>query len=212
MANADVRFGLKPVGHLLGLDWNNSVRKCYIPSTDTSVAVFVGDAVDLAGSADATGAYPTVIRVTVGATNPIFGVVVGVEPDLSVGLNITYRANSTSRYVWVCCDPYVIYEIQACSSAVIGAASVGLNAVLVATHAGNTTTGLSGLELDSGAGTAPGANATYQLLILGASDDPKNDITAVNARWKVMISLHRLNAVWQVDTGGSAAYAGNKGV
>jgi len=212
MANVDFRFGLKPIGHLLGLNWNSAVRKCYIPAADTSIGVFVGDTVELAGSADATGAYPTVTRCTLAATNPIAGVVVGVEPDPAVGLNITYRQNSTSRYVWCLFDPFVIYEVQACSAAVITKDSVGLNAILVATHTGNVITGLSGLELDSGIGTAPAANATYQLLILGASDDPKNDITAVNARWHVMISLQRFNSVWQVDTGGAAAQAGLKGV
>lgn len=208
MANVDFRQGLRPVGHLLGLSWNSSAQKCYIPSTDTSIGVFVGDAVDLAGSADATGAYPTVVRVTVGATNPIYGVVIGVEPDPSVGLNIVYRQNSTSRYVWVIRDPFVIYEIQACSSAVIGAASVGLNAVLVATHTGDTVTGLSGLELDSGVATAPASDSTYQLTILGASDDPKNDISAVNARWHVLINLHRLMPNYSPT---DAAYFGSKG-
>lgn len=208
MANVDFRQGLRPTGHLLGVPWNSGAQKCYVPSTDTSIGVFVGDAVDLAGSADATGAYPTVTRVTVGASNPIYGVVIGVEPDPSVGLNIAYRQNSTSRYVWVIRDPFVIYEIQGCSSAVIGAASVGLNAVLVATHAGDTITGLSGLELDSGAGTAPGSNSTYQLTILGASDDPKNDISAVNAKWHVMINLHRLMPNYSPT---DAAYFGSKG-
>jgi hypothetical protein len=208
MANVDFRQGLRPIGHLLGLNWNSNLQKCYIPSTDTSIGVFVGDAVDLAGSSDATGAYPTVTRVTTGASNPIYGVVVGIEPDPSVGLNITYRQNSTSRYVWVIRDPFVIYEIQGCSSAVITAASVGLNAVLVATHTGNTTTGLSGLELDSGAGTAPAADSTYTLTIMGCSDDPKNDITAVNAKWHVMINLHRLMPNWSPT---DAAYFGSKG-
>jgi hypothetical protein len=211
MANVDQRFGLKPVDHLLGLNWSDKVMKCYIPSTDSTRAMFIGDAVDLAGSADATGRYPTVSVVTVGATYPIFGVIVGFDPDPD-NLSLLYRADDTNRYCYVCVDPYVIYEIQGCSSAVIGAASVGLNGVLVATHSGDTATGLSGLELDSGASTAPAAAATYQLLILGAVPREDNDISAVNAKWRVMISLHRLNSVWQVDTGGSAAQAGLKGV
>lgn len=211
MANVDSRFGLKPVDHLLGLNWSERVLKCYIPSTDSTRAMFIGDAVDLAGSADASGQCPTVTPVTVGATYPIFGVIVGFDPD-PTDLTLLYRPDDTARYCYVCIDPYVIYEIQGCSSAAIGAASVGLNGVLVATHAGDAATGLSGLELDSGAGTAPAANATYQLLILGAVPREDNDISVVNAKWRVMISLHRLNSVWQVDTGGAAAQAGLKGV
>ena len=211
MANVDSRFGLKPVDHLLGLNWSERVLKCYIPSTDSTSAMFIGDAVDLAGSADAAGLYPTVTPVTVGATYPIFGVIVGFDPNQD-DLTKLHRPDDTARYCYVCVDPFVIYEIQGCSSAAIGAASVGLNGVLVATHAGDAATGLSGLELDSGAATAPAANATYQLLILGAVPREDNDISVVNAKWRVMISLHRLHSVWQVDTGGAAAQAGLKGV
>ena len=191
MANTDYRFGLKPVDHLLGLNWSDKVQKCYIPSTDSTRAMFIGDAVDLAGSADATGRYPTVTPVTVGATYPIFGVIVGFEPDQD-NLSLLHRLDDTSRYCFVCVDPFVIYEIQGCSSAAIGAASVGLNGCLVATHAGDAATGLSGLELDSGVSVAPAADATYPLLILGAVPREDNDISVVNAKWRVMISMHRL--------------------
>lgn len=191
MANVDSRFGLKPVDHLLGLNWSDKVQKCYIPSTDSTRAFFIGDAVDLAGSADATGRYPTVTTVTVGATYPIFGVIVGFEPNQD-NLSLLHRLDDTARYCYVCVDPFVIYEIQGCSSAVIGAASVGLNGCLVGTHDGDAATGLSGLELDSGVSVAPAADATYPLLILGAVPREDNDISVVNAKWRVMISMHRL--------------------
>lgn len=211
MANVDYRFGLKPVDHLLGLNWSDKVQKCYIPSTDSTRAFFIGDAVDLAGSADASGQCPTVTVVAVGATHPIAGVIVGFEPNPD-NLSLLYRADDTNRYCYVCFDPYVIYEIQGCSSAAIAAASVGLNGCLIDTHAGDTATGLSGLELDSGVSVAPAADATYPLLILGAVPREDNDISVVNAKWRVLISLHRFNSVWQVDTGGAAAQAGLKGV
>ena len=74
MANSDSPFGFKPVKHLNGNPWNGKVNVYYIPSTDNT-ATFVGDAVKLAGSADATGKYPTVAQAA--ATNAICGVVVG---------------------------------------------------------------------------------------------------------------------------------------
>lgn len=187
MANVDSPFGLKPVDHLLGINWTAKVRKCYM--TGATGATYIGDPVILAGSADASGAYPTVIPATLAATNRFSGVVVGFEPDPD-DLSLLYRPTSTNRYVLVCMDPYVIYEVQACSSAVLANTTVGLNAIMVQTHAGDTTTGLSGQEMDSGVGTAPAADVTYQLLILGAVDRPDNDISAVNAKWRVMISLH----------------------
>jgi len=63
---------------------------------------------------------------------------------------------------------------------------------LIDTHAGSAATGLSGLELDSGVSVAPAADATYPLLILGAVPREDNDISVVNAKWRVMISMHRL--------------------
>jgi hypothetical protein len=202
MANVDGPFGLKPVDHLLGLDWSAKVRRCFM--TGASGAAYIGDAVDIAGSADATGAYPTVAPITVGATHPIFGVIVGFEPD-PTDLSILYRKNSTDRWALVVCDPFVIFEVQGDSSGVITKDMVGANAVLIGTHSGNTATGLSGMELYFT--TTPAANATYQLLILGASSRSDNDISAVNAKWNVLISLHRLGSVYS-----NSAQAGWLGV
>lgn len=202
MSNPDQRFGLKPVGHLLGLDWSAGVRRCFM--TGASGATYIGDPVDFAGSADASGAYPTIAPVANGATYPIMGVVVGFEPD-PTDLTLLYRKNSTDRYAMVSMDPYVIYEIQGSTDAVLANTIVGANGVLIFTHGGSTATGLSGAELS--AATTPAADPTYQLLILGAATDPLNDIASVNARWLVMLSLSRFNFVYS-----SGANAGLKGV
>jgi hypothetical protein len=202
MANVDTPFGFKPVGHLLGLDWSSQVRRCFM--TGATGACYIGDAVNLAGSADATGAYLTVVPATVGATNVISGVVVGFEPD-PADLTLLYRKTSTDRYALVIMDPYVIYEIQGSTTAVLANTIVGNNGILIADHTGNTATGISGMELSSA--TTPTTDATYQLLILGAATDPLNDISSVNAKWLVLISLHRFNSVYS-----SGAQAGLKGV
>lgn len=210
MANVDSPFGLKPVGHLLGLDWSGGVRKCYIPSTDSTRAFFIGDVVDLAGSADTPAQCPTVTVANVGlATYPIFGVIVGFEPDPD-NLSLLYRPDDTNRYCYVCVDPFVIYEVQASSNAVVAATAVGVNACLaIAVHSGNTSTGLSGLELDTGDVSTPAANSTFPLTILGAVNRPGNDISLVNAKWHVMITMHRLLPTYDV---GQTAYTGALGV
>lgn len=205
MANTDARVGLKPVGHLLGLDWSARLRKCYIPSTDSTRAMFIGDAVTLAGASDATGRYATVTPATVGATNVIYGVIAAFEPD-PTDLTLMYRKDDTSRYCYVIFDPYVIYEIQGDSAAAVASTSVGLNSVLIATHSGDTVTGLSGLELNS---SVVAADATYQLHILGAAPYEDNDISLVNAKWHVIINLHGYRA--QYDAHASAWY-GSLGV
>lgn len=192
MSNTDTPFGLKPVRHLNGNPWNGAVKRCYLPSTDGN-AMYIGDAVDLAGSADVTGAAPTVAKATAGASHPIYGVIVSFEPD-PTNLSLIYRTASTARYCYVCVDPSVIYEIQGCSGAALANTTVGLNAVLIFTHAGSTVTGLSGMEMDSGASAAPAADENYQLIILNAVDREDNDVDAVNAKWEVLIGLHRLSS------------------
>lgn len=186
MPNVNFPKGLVPVRTLTGAPWNSGLVRCFIPATDTN-NIFLNDPVDLAGSADAGAVCPTVVRATAGAGNPIFGVVVAFEPDPS-DLTLLYRKASTARYCYVVCDPNVIYEVQASSDAVLGPGDVGANANLVA-GTGNTTTGLSGWQLDS---SAVSANNTYQLLILRAVSRPDNDISSVNAKWEVVIALHRL--------------------
>jgi hypothetical protein len=165
-----------------------------------------GDAVDVAGTADATGAYPTIAPVTVGASHPIFGVVVGFEPD-PADLTLLYRKDSTDRYALVCVDPFVIYEIQGSSNAVLAATVVGANGVLIGTHGGSTATGLSGMELSST--TTPASDSTYPLFILGCINRPNNDITSKHAKWFVTISMHRMLPNYSPT---DAAYFGAKGV
>lgn len=202
MSNVDQRFGLKPVGHLLGLNWTDQVRTCYM--TGASGAAYIGDAVDFAGSSDASGVYPTIAPATVGALNPIAGVIVGFQPD-PTDLTILYRKNSTNRYAYVVFDPFVIYEIQASTDAVMLATYVGSNAVLIGTHSGDTATGLSGMELSTA--TTPTNDATYQLLILGKAPREDNDISSINSKWHVLISLHRLMPNYS-----NGAYFGARGV
>jgi hypothetical protein len=176
--------------------------------------MYVGDAVDLAGSADTDGVAPTVIKATAGATNPIFGVITSFEPvtpgvHSNINLQIIYRPASTAMYANVCVDPNVLYEIQGDSVTTIAAGDVGSCFNLIFTHAGVALTGLSGMELNSSSKEA-GSASTYQLRLLGAMAAADNDIASVNAKWLVMVNLHRLFASG-VNTAGTAL-AGGVGV
>lgn len=204
MANPDVRRGLEPVMHISGSAWNGQTLKCYIPATD-GTAVFIGDTVALAGSADATGMYLTVTRQTVGIGSAIFGVVTSFEPD-PTNLENKHRLASTARYCYVCVDPTVLYKVQGDSVAVIAATDVGSNFNLIDTHSGNTATGLSGTEINS---SVKGTTATYQVKLIGNAGDPNDDISLVNAKWLVMINIHQLFAV---DTTAAATVTGAIGV
>ena len=201
MANVDRPFGLRPVKHLKGGPWNGQTHLCYIPSTDSTRAFFIGDAVIMGGTADSTGFRPTVTIATPGANGAIFGVITGFaeNPDL---LSLTYRLDDTGRYCFVCIDPDVIYEIQdnggATDLVAIGIAAVGLNANLVA-GTGSTTSSLAGTCLNADATTADG---TYQLLILAASSKVDNDATLPHAVWEVLIAQHQLRACSSADAVG----------
>jgi hypothetical protein len=84
-------------------------------------------------------------------------------------------------------DPDMLFEIQA--DGAVPAASMGLNAIMIQTHQGSTVTGLSGIELDT-TGTAPAADASYQLIIRNAINREDNDTTIAHAKVLVQISVH----------------------
>lgn len=184
MANTDRPNGLRPVRHLNGSPWNGAVRRCYVPSSD-GTAIFVGDAVKSAGSADADG-VPTVAQAAAG--NAIRGVVTGIEV-LGSDLETLYRAASTARYVYVCEDPDVVFEIQEDSvGGALAATDVGNNADIVV-GSGSTTSGASGMELDS----STKATTAAQLNILALVQRPDNEI-GTNAKWEVFINEHEFGS------------------
>ena len=191
MSNPVAYFGLKPIRHLNGMPWNGQVKRVYFKST-TAGACYIGDIVDINGSSDTAGEVPDVILGTVGDNHPIYGVIVGFEPNPD-DLTQLYRPTLTERYAWACVDPDVIYAIRDDGAAALTADSVGLNAVLIQAVAGSTITGLSGMALDTNS-DVPSATATNQLLILNKAPIGGNDLDK-NAVWEVLISRHRLRPV-----------------
>lgn len=201
MANVDSPFGLRPVRHRNGAPYSGAANPYYIASS-YGTALYVGDpvikvaggsntaAVDAAGVGSfAIGDLPSVEKATAGDGNRITGVIVGfaTNPD---NLTQHYNPASTERVALVCDDPDVIFEIQA--DGAIPAASMGLNGVLIFAHAGSTVTGLSGVELDT-TSDAPAADASNQLLILGAAKRSDNDTTLTHAKVEVLINQHTQN-------------------
>jgi len=190
MANLDTPFGLKPIKHLMGAPWNGKVNTYYVPSTD-GTAIFKGDAVKSAGSADATGKFPSVAQAAAG--DLIRGVVVGfgdnpytmLHPDTP---NRDYRPVSTAMYVFVVDDPFVIFEIQEDSTGNnLAATEVGLSTNLVV-GSGSTATGKSAMELDS-SDTATDGNGQCKILRVV---DREDNALGTNCKWEVLIVEHEL--------------------
>lgn len=187
MANVDRVWGFRPVGHTNGAPFNGQVRKYYIPSGD-STAVFQGDLVKLAGSADANG-VATVAQAAAGDT-PV-GVVMFFEPNPS-DLSMLYRAASTARYVYVADSPDLILEVQEDGvGGALAATSVGLNADAVV-GSGSTTTGQSGMELDS---STAATTSTLVFNILGFSQKTDNEVGSANAKMLVTYNVHQFGSV-----------------
>ena len=165
---------------MTGAAYNGQANVYFVPSTDSTV-IMVGDAVKLAGDARAATGAPTVTRA--GATDVPVGIVVGIlftgvgdltnMPPVNDLNTPVYRRASTDRYLLVCDDPNVVYEVQYAGTSVAAAtitANVGLNGQFTTT-AGSTTSGASGMQLDS-SGLA--TTATLPIKIVGFPNRPDN--------------------------------------
>lgn len=188
MPNANLPLGLVPRRYRNGAPFVGPLRRYYVPASD-STALFIGDPVIIAGSADARGT-PSCTRATAGSAGRITGVVCGIANDPAVPasndmLELGYRPASTEGYVLVCDDPNVLYEIQEDSvGGALAATSVGLNADLIAAT-GSTYTRASGFMLDS---STAATTATLQVRIVQLEQREDNEIGA-NAKWLVAINL-----------------------
>lgn len=172
--------GFRPVKHVSGAPYNGQANVYFMPASDATV-VMVGDAVKLLGDARAASGVATVTRCA--ATDIAVGVVVGIlftgvgdtvnMPPVNDLNTPVYRRASTDRYVLVSDDPGMIYEVQYAGTSVAAAtitANVGLNGQFTTT-AGSTTSGSSGMQLDS-AGLA--TTATLPLKVIGFPNRPDN--------------------------------------
>lgn len=200
MANSDTPFGLRPVRHRNGAPYNGAVEPMYIASTYNSGGMFTGDLVvkvsagsnTTSVSAPGVGSFPpgTLPQIQLAAVTDgtyASGVIVGFAANPS-NLEQKHNPTSTERIALVCTDPDIVYEIQADGD--LTETMIGLNATFIRTHSGSTTTGFSGEELDTGTTTAPAADASLMLRIVGMVNREDNDTTAANQKALVVINMH----------------------
>jgi hypothetical protein len=179
MANANTPFGFKPVKMQGSGVVTGGLETFYVPATDAT-ALFIGDPVIKAGSADANG-VATVTRATAGAS--ITGVVQGFLPD-ATGVVPKSRAASTACYVLCSTDPAIVYEVQEDAvGGALAAVDVGLNADFIIA-AGSSVTGLSGTMLDT---STKATTNTLPLKILGFVQRPDN---VIGANAKVLVKIN----------------------
>lgn len=194
MANANIPAGLTPLKNSPFVEIPKNFY--YIPAS-YATALFIGDPVVKTGTSNTTnilgdgrqfnaGSLPEINKAAAGDTNPITGVIIGFLANPS-NLTLNYNPASTERVAIVADSPLQEFLIQEESAgSPLAATSVGLNANVVYAESGSTTTGLSGVELDT---TTPATTATFQLKILRLLDASENAI-GQHAKWRVKINNH----------------------
>ena len=195
MANTDAPFGLRPARHKSGAPYNGSFTPYAVPA-GYATALFIGDAVTKTGTANAAeivapgaGVFPPgtlseVNKTAAGTDNPITGVIVGFAADPDA-LGLKHSPASTAGVAYVANDPDLVFEIQA--DGAIPVTSVGLNAVLIYTNAGDAFTGMSGAELNS---ANPAVTAGFQLNIKQVINRVDNEGNAAGNKILVSINNH----------------------
>ena len=181
MASVSRINGFRLAKYLSGGGPSGLLETAFVPSSNSDV-IMPGDLVVLAGDARAATGVPTVARAST-TTGPVWGVVVGISfegqgdvtnvPPVNDLNTPIYRRASTDRYLTVCTDPNAVFEVQASQTGLSAAtvtALVGLNAPFTTT-AGNTTTGASGMQVDT---SAAATTATLPLKIVGVPNRPDN--------------------------------------
>lgn len=188
MANRDVVNGLIPIGTLSGADYHGKLRRVAF-LTGNATNTFIGDLIKLAGSASPDGTAVAVAQSAAGDAS--VGVLVALDPlnPSTLGESTlsapNYRVGGTLRYGYAAFGPDVLYSIQEDSvgnSMPVTDASLNANVIV---GAGNTITGLSGMELDS---TSAADTNTLQLRIHGI-DTTLGNALGDNCRWIVSINL-----------------------
>ena len=166
MANTDAPFGFRPSGKVGGNPDNGALTEQKIKS-DYATAMFQGDLVKFASG---------YINISAAGDAGLM-VINGLKYDDSSTNKPTFKnffdgtALGVEGEVFVYDDPYQVYEAQTDSAEASTQAHVGTFADHIKTHSGNTTTGISGDEIDLP--NSPSATLTG-VKVLGLAQTPDN--------------------------------------
>ena len=186
MANVDAPRGLVPV-KMLGNKYETAGFSTYKVASGYNQNLFNGQAVQL----KADGTIERAVD-TKASSAKIVGVVGGVNYTESTGKPVwknywpasTATQGSVDADIKVYDDPDQLFIVQADGAA--DQTSVGANAPMVGNANGNTTNGMSTMELDFSALTA----SDEQLRVIGIVQDPNNTAGLTNVDLIVRINDH----------------------
>lgn len=176
MANLDSPMGFNPVGKI-GSGPSQKAAEYNV----TNDAIFQGDAVQIAGNSG------VLTQAGVGTTN--VGVFWGCNFDDSTGKPAfkNQSAAGQASVAFVYDDPYQVFELQGKTGTNSAQTDIGRKADIVV-GTGNTTTGISGMELDT-ATFATGAD--INCTVIGFSGNPnRNALGEAHTLYEVLINEH----------------------
>ena len=192
MSNPTGAFGLRPIYRING--GNIVTKQVYIAAT-YATALFVGSPVMWTAATadqDPTGKMPS-MKIGGTAAGSIYdGVIHSFEP-LQSDLSKLYNPASTARIANVCMDPNVVYAVRGDGGGTVTKVFPGQNAIMIATSAGSTVTGLCGWHLDEGTGTPPTTTQNLTLRIIALQSTEDNEL-GDNAVYEVMLNTAYLAA------------------
>ena len=164
MANVNNPFGARIIRSLFS-DEISSEK--YVTASSDATPIYMGDFVSTTGAFDSDG-NPVCTKAN--TYDPMVGIVIGFEQQYTAsGQNITYRKASTTRTVYVCDDPYIVFEMQVNGTLTAADARQNANIVL---GTPNNAIGKSGTQINLNTLTTQ----TAQLKILGLSPKVNNEL------------------------------------
>ena len=192
MANIDAAFGLRPIAKVGSAPGGTTGTTKYSIADNQSTAIFTGDpvkyksdgTVEVATAGDAScGVFMGCFYTDPTTSKPTFRS--HFPASLSPGDAIAFVAD----------DPDQLFVCQQDSdTSSLSAANINENANLVF-GSGSTTTGLSGVEIDSSSATT---TATLQVRIVAGYETPSNTISTAaagnNSVFVVKINNHQLGS------------------
>lgn len=187
MANSNSPFGLRPAKGANGQVVTGAPR-LYSHASGDATALYIGDLVKLAGTAQTINGVttPDVVRAATG--DVILGVVVGINPTSRDTLG--YGAALTAYTLFVDDDPNSLFEVQDVSTGTaLTVNDVGLNANFVVA-AGSTYTNQSGTTLDN---TTEATNNTLDLKLVEVVNRADVDNASSPLRFLVRINRHQFS-------------------
>ena len=187
MANIDQALGLRPIAKVGSAPGGTTGTTKY-RITSGAGAMFTGDIVKQANDG-------SVVQGTAGdAARGVFMGCFYTDPSTSKPrFNNTFPNGTAASdaIAFVADDPdqlFIAQQDSASANAVV--ADLNLNANLVV-GSGNTTTGISGMEIDS---DSKNTTATLNVKLIDFYDTPSNDATANNSILVVKINNHELGS------------------